>query len=133
MKITDRILTAIRPHHGVMDYHALMREVFPENKYPRAWRPSCNGGPPGCAMAFGAALRRLGAWQGPSQRMNLHRAVVIDLGKYKTAVQIKNKALADGLLADKTKKPIREDYLRRIAQKPLYKTGDSDDQALVRD
>lgn len=42
------------------DYHSTLAAVFPEKDYPRAWRYQSNGGPPGCAMAFGAALRRLG-------------------------------------------------------------------------
>jgi len=37
-----------------------MEAVFPESDYPNAWRYSCNGGPPGCAMSFGRALRELG-------------------------------------------------------------------------
>lgn len=45
---------------GPVEYHALMRRVFPESEYPNAFRRSNNGGPPGCAMAFGAALRRGG-------------------------------------------------------------------------
>lgn len=44
-----------------MSYHELMHAVFPDADYPRAWRYGQNGGPPGCAMAFGSALRRIGA------------------------------------------------------------------------
>lgn len=40
-------------------YHELMRLVFPEDLYPNAYRYQSNGGPPGCAMAFGKALRKL--------------------------------------------------------------------------
>jgi hypothetical protein len=40
-------------------YFLTMLAVFPPAQYPNAWRYSSNGGPPGCAMAFGAALRKL--------------------------------------------------------------------------
>ena len=46
-----------------MSYHDLMLKLWPPADYPRAWRYSSNGGPPGCAIAFGRAvgqLRRLG-------------------------------------------------------------------------
>ena len=45
---------------GVTDYHRLMDKCFPADLYPNAFRCSGNGGPPGCAMAFGKALRLLG-------------------------------------------------------------------------
>lgn len=45
---------------GTKGYHALLRAVFPEDTHPRAFRYQRNGGPPGCAMAFGRALRKLG-------------------------------------------------------------------------
>lgn len=45
---------------GTTGYHTLLRAVFPEDEYPRAFRYQQNGGPPGCAMAFGRALRKLG-------------------------------------------------------------------------
>lgn len=43
-----------------MPYQAVLEAVFPIGEYPDAWRTPTTGGPPGCAMAFGAALRRLG-------------------------------------------------------------------------
>jgi len=52
-----RMVKHWRPRIG---YHELMQLVFPESEYPRAWRYSQNGGPPGCAMPFGKALRELG-------------------------------------------------------------------------
>ena len=55
-RIEARICRAYR--EGI-NYHELMRLVFPD---PRSWSYSANGGPPGCAMAFGAALNRLGAY-----------------------------------------------------------------------
>jgi hypothetical protein len=45
------------------NYHAMLATVFPESEYPRAHRISNNGGPPGCAMAFGSALRRMGGYR----------------------------------------------------------------------
>ncbi len=56
-KLHKRIRLHWRPGIG---YHELMRLVFPEREYPKAWRYSMNGGPPGCAMSFGKALRELG-------------------------------------------------------------------------
>ncbi len=41
-------------------YHDMLERVFPRSEYPDAWRYSSNGGPPGCAMTFGRALRMLG-------------------------------------------------------------------------
>lgn len=57
MDLIQRIKANWRPGIG---YHELMRAVFPLDEYPRAWRYSSNGGPPGCAMAFGSGLRRAG-------------------------------------------------------------------------
>lgn len=41
-------------------YSTMLRAVFPEAHFPKAHRISNNGGPPGCAMAFGRALREMG-------------------------------------------------------------------------
>lgn len=60
--LPDRIRHAYRPGIG---YHDLMRQVFPADLYPRAMNTARQGGPPGCAMAFNAALTRMGARQGP--------------------------------------------------------------------
>ena len=55
-------------------YHDLMAAVFPEADYPKAYRGSVNGGPPGCAMAFGAALRRMGwMWHGMGSARQVYR------------------------------------------------------------
>lgn len=43
-----------------ISYHELLNAVFPQAEYPKAHRISNNGGPPGCAMALGAAIRRMG-------------------------------------------------------------------------
>lgn len=59
--IAERIRSAYM--HGI-SYHDLMRAVFPPDAYPRAWRSAKHGGPPGCAMAFNAALRKMRARQG---------------------------------------------------------------------
>lgn len=47
---------------GCLDYHTLLDRVFPPKHFPKARRCSSNGGPPGCAMAFGKALRELGIY-----------------------------------------------------------------------
>ena len=60
--ITDRIRAAV-PLRVKTDYHDAMRAVFPPADYPKAWRGASKGGPPGCAMAFGSALRRAGVTQ----------------------------------------------------------------------
>ncbi len=57
LPIVQRLAAAFKPGIKRME---LMRAIFPESQFPRAWRPSGNGGPPGCAMAFGAALRKYG-------------------------------------------------------------------------
>lgn len=43
-----------------MSYYELMVLVFPDDQYPGAMMNSSNGGPPGCAMAFGKAIRTMG-------------------------------------------------------------------------
>ena len=57
--LKERILLA-RKESPRVSYHDLMLLVFPPFMYPRAWKRSCNGGPPGCCIAFGKALRELG-------------------------------------------------------------------------
>jgi hypothetical protein len=54
--IKRRIAKAYR--HGIT-YYDLLRITFPEDDYPRAFVYGSNGGPPGCAMAFGRALREM--------------------------------------------------------------------------
>lgn len=56
MSLKARIQAAYEP--GI-EYHTLLRRVFPYEEYPKAWRYSHNGGPPACAMPFGRALREL--------------------------------------------------------------------------
>jgi hypothetical protein len=58
--IRERIRTAFGGRTR-MKYFDLMCDVFPPDEYPRAWRYSHNGGPPGCCMALGRALRKMGA------------------------------------------------------------------------
>lgn len=55
-----RILSALSTHHrGQASYYGLMRDVWPPEQFPRAYRHSVNGGPPGVAMSFGRALNEL--------------------------------------------------------------------------
>jgi hypothetical protein len=58
MKLTERIQAEL--NKGNKNYWDVMRAVFPEDKYPKAFNHSANGGPHGCAMAFGSALSRMG-------------------------------------------------------------------------
>lgn len=57
MTLQERIKASYRRGIG---YRELMRAVFPEDQYPNAWRYQANGGPPGCAMSFGKAMKKLG-------------------------------------------------------------------------
>jgi hypothetical protein len=60
MTLHDRILAALSEFKdGKAAYRALMYKVWPPDKYPRAYRHSANGGPPGVAMIYGRALREL--------------------------------------------------------------------------
>lgn len=56
--IKDRIRAALA--NGPKSYYDVMYEVFPEEYLPRAFRRAAKGGPPGCAFAFGRALREMG-------------------------------------------------------------------------
>ncbi len=64
--LRQRIQEAYEP--GI-DYHQLMRRVFPPEHYPKAWNYSSNGGPPGCAMTFGKGLREMGGRRGKDNRV----------------------------------------------------------------
>jgi len=57
--IKARILAAMAGRSQA-PYYDIMQAVFPDAEYPRAWCHKADGGPPGCAMAFGAAVRRMG-------------------------------------------------------------------------
>lgn len=56
--IKDRIKVALADGKR-MTYQDLMNAVFPFDEYPKAYRYQSNGGPPGCAMVFGKALREM--------------------------------------------------------------------------
>lgn len=56
--IIDRIRDAFGEDEFELSYHTLADRVFPKEQFPRAWRYSSNGGPPGCYMALSAAIRR---------------------------------------------------------------------------
>ncbi len=58
--IKQRIMTALQENDGTLEYQSLLYMCFPREQYPRAYRNSSNGGPPGCAMALGRALREMG-------------------------------------------------------------------------
>jgi len=57
MGIKERIESNFTPG---MKYSDLERKCFPDSEYPKAWRCSMNGGPPGCRMPMMAALKRYG-------------------------------------------------------------------------
>jgi hypothetical protein len=57
---TESRIKSAMGNKTTMQYHELMQLVFPPEKYPNAYNYSVNGGPPGCAMTFGAAIKRLG-------------------------------------------------------------------------
>ena len=58
--IKERIQDAFKSGERELHFYDLAARVFPENEYPKAWRYSSNGGPPGCAMALGRAIREMG-------------------------------------------------------------------------
>ncbi len=58
--IKERITAALAD--GPRSYHAVLQEVFPSAQFPRAFRSANKGGPPGCAFAFGRALREMGIY-----------------------------------------------------------------------
>jgi hypothetical protein len=66
IKIKDRILNN---YHEGIPYYDLMVKVFPEDQYPRAFEGRISGGPPGCAMAFGKALREAGLYRGHGDKI----------------------------------------------------------------
>lgn len=55
--LQQRIIDVLSRHGGTLEYEGLLYFVFPPAQYPRAYRYSSRGGPPGCAMALGRALR----------------------------------------------------------------------------
>lgn len=57
--IRDRIRAAMKDRSSA-DYYEIITATFPDDQFPRAFRYTVNGGPPGCAMAFGRALRQMG-------------------------------------------------------------------------
>lgn len=60
VSLKDRIRTALAK--GPLTAWDLAREVFPPNLYPRAYRGAIKGGPPGCYMALGRAIREMGLY-----------------------------------------------------------------------
>jgi hypothetical protein len=56
-KIKDRIRAALAVSQKTFLDVAI--EGFPEQHYPRAFEYQANGGPPGCYMALGRAVREM--------------------------------------------------------------------------
>ena len=68
--IQQRIRAAFQPGERELHFYELALRVFPTDQFPRAFRYSSNGGPPGCAMALSATLRRMGLasrYEGPTR------------------------------------------------------------------
>jgi hypothetical protein len=63
VRIKDRIRIVLEANGGRMSYCDLLDAVFPVAEYPDSRRHSSNGGPPGCAMALGRALREVGCYE----------------------------------------------------------------------
>jgi hypothetical protein len=59
--LKTRVLLAFGEKRTV-GYYDLMYAVFPKEQYPKAYRRSSNGGPYGCCMALGRAIRELRLW-----------------------------------------------------------------------
>lgn len=57
MTLNERIMAALA--NGPVNRIRLRTIVFPPNEHPNAHRYQTNGGPPGCVMAIGKALKRL--------------------------------------------------------------------------
>lgn len=76
--IKDRIHDVLDRAGGKLDYHAAMHQVFPKEVYPNAHRYSSNGGPSGCAMAFGRALSRYKFYESPwpNRKVSRHAGTV---------------------------------------------------------
>lgn len=58
MSLPDRIDAALDGR--LMSAHDLAMRLWPPDENPKAWRNKMGGGPPGCYMALGSALRRGG-------------------------------------------------------------------------
>lgn len=72
LPIKSRISAALAG--GPRSYYAVLQEVFPTKDFPKAFRSASKGGPPGCAFAFGRALREMGiydAGQGSDRLLRL--------------------------------------------------------------
>lgn len=70
--LQQRILEAlVKFPDGRAGYHALMYKLWPPTEWPRAYRNSSNGGPPGVAMVYGRALSDMRV-KGLLSRFNLN-------------------------------------------------------------
>ena len=58
--IRERIIDALEQSGGSCQYHRLLRLVFPERHFPRAFERPNRGGPPGCSMALSRAITKYG-------------------------------------------------------------------------
>lgn len=58
--IRTRIIDALTAAGGRMEYHALLRAVFPPHHFPNAFSRPTRGGPAGCSMALSRAITKYG-------------------------------------------------------------------------
>jgi len=78
--IRQRIIDALKQNGGRMEYHALLRAVFPPHQFPRAFDRPTRGGPPGCSMALSAAITKHGfhmAWPEDRRAGVVHTTISI--------------------------------------------------------
>lgn len=59
LKVLRALKNAAKEGDHKMTRHALMYALWPPKDFPKAWRYSSNGGPPGIAMHMGRVLRTL--------------------------------------------------------------------------
>lgn len=54
------LIQKVRESGGRINFHMLALAMFPQEKYPRAFEYSSNGGPPGCYMALKNMVNKSG-------------------------------------------------------------------------
>jgi hypothetical protein len=100
-KLQQRIVEELQRFPDCRAYYGhLILKVWPPDKYPRAYRRSCNGGPPGVAMAFGRALREMdkaNILYRPNERRERYGQPDIQL-LYPWRIQAAQKGAKDGRL-----------------------------------
>jgi len=71
--LQDRIVAAMNGRTRA-PYWEVLEICFPKTEDSNAWNYSSNGGPAGCQMAFGKALRKLGFYHmGRGSQRQIHK------------------------------------------------------------